>query len=448
MSTATPPSDDLALDNLDIISPQKYEREGYPHREWTWLRQNDPVHWTDSEFCKPFWAVTKHADIVAIGKNPTDWIIAPRTAVFTREIPPEPTTRQLLTMDPPDHGRYRNVIAKWFTPRTVKVWEPKVQRVTREVLDAAAEKGEIDFVADVSAPITIAVIALMLGLPEEDWPLLFRWTNEIIAPEDPEFQRGRTSSETSDSARDELFAYFKEIAGKRRHDAKEDILTAVVQGKVDGAPLPDFELLSYYFLLVVAGNETTRNAMTGGIQCFLDNPDQWKGLVEDPSLVEGAIEETVRWTRPGASRQEDPRGRVRVPLLRLGQPGRRHLRGPLQLPDRPQAQRSHRLRPWRARVPRSPPGPSGDPHHVPAAARAARQHGAQGSGRAGALELRRRDQARAHALGVARRELSHSAQTTRYTPSPAASPRAPDRAREPSRVPRPRHPRDSREGAG
>ena len=153
--------------NLDFISPEKYQRDGYPHPEWSWLRANDPVHWTESEWCDPFWAVTKHADIVAVGKNPKDWIIEPRIAVFTRDEPPEPTTRHLLTMDPPEHGRYRNLTAKWFTPRTVKIWEPKVQSVTREVLDAAREKEQIDFVADVSAPITIAVIALMLGLPKE-----------------------------------------------------------------------------------------------------------------------------------------------------------------------------------------------------------------------------------------------------------------------------------------
>jgi cholest-4-en-3-one 26-monooxygenase len=315
VSSATSIPDDVAAESLDIISPQKYEREGYPHREWTWLRRHDPVHWTESELCAPFWAITRHADIVAIGKNPKDWIIAPRTAVFTRELPPEPQSRQLLTMDPPDHGRYRNLISKWFTPRTVKVWEPKVQQVTREVLDAAGAKGEIDFVADVSAPITIAVIALMLGLPREDWHLLFRWTNEIIAPEDPEFQKGRTSTETSETARSELFAYFKEIAERRRSDPRDDILTAVVRGRIDGAPLSEFELLSYYFLLVVAGNETTRNAMTGGIQCFVDNPGQWKRLVDDPALVEGAIEETVRWTTPviqfarTATRDMELRGR-------------------------------------------------------------------------------------------------------------------------------------------
>jgi cholest-4-en-3-one 26-monooxygenase len=290
--------DDTDPGSLDIITPEKYERDGYPHPEWAWLRKHDPVHWAESPFCEPFWAVTKHADIVAIGKNPVDWIIEPRIAVFTRDVPPEPTTRHLLTMDPPDHGRYRNLTSKWFTPRTVKVWEPKVRQITREVLDKAGAKRDIDFVADVSAPITIAVIALMLGVPDEDWHLLFRWTNEIIAPEDPEFQRGRTSMETSDAARTELFGYFKRLAETRRKDPRDDILSVVVQGTIDGRPLDDFELLSYYFLLVVAGNETTRNAMTGGIQCFLDAPEEWEKLVADPSLVEGAIEETVRFITP------------------------------------------------------------------------------------------------------------------------------------------------------
>jgi cholest-4-en-3-one 26-monooxygenase len=298
MSTSAPLLDDFDPARLDVISPEKYQREGYPHADWTWLRANDPVHYFESDYCDPFWAVTKHADIVAIGKNPKDWIIEPRVAVFTREAPEEPTSRHLLTMDPPDHGRYRNIISKWFTPRTVKVWEPKVQRVTRDVLDKAGEKGDIDFVAEVSAPITIAVIALMLGLPQEDWHLLFRWTNEIIAPEDPEYARGRTSLQTSEDARIELFTYFKEIADRRRVDPKDDILSAVVKGRIDGQPLPDFELLSYYFLLVVAGNETTRNAMTGGVQCFIDNPGEWKKMVDDPELVAGAVEESVRWTTP------------------------------------------------------------------------------------------------------------------------------------------------------
>jgi cholest-4-en-3-one 26-monooxygenase len=287
---------DIDPQTLDFITPETYQNNGYPHPEWTWLRNNDPVHWTESDYCDPFWAITKHADIVAIGKNPTDWIIEPRIAVFNKEVPEDRMRRHLLTMDPPDHGRYRNIISKWFTPRTVKVWEPKVQRITREVLDKTAAKGDIDFVADVSAPITIAVIALMLGVPEEDWHLLFRWTNEITASEDPEYQHGRSSNETNEQAQEELFAYFKELSDKRRGNPKNDILSAVVQGRIDGAPLNELELLSYYFLLVVAGNETTRNAMTGGIQCFLDNPGEWNKMAAHLEHVEGAIEETVRWT--------------------------------------------------------------------------------------------------------------------------------------------------------
>ncbi len=296
--SSTPLLEDFDPANLDVISPEKYQREGYPHAEWTWLRANDPVRFIENDYCDPFWAVTKHADIVSIGKNPREWLIEPRIAVFTRDEPEEPTTRHLLTMDPPEHGRYRNLTSKWFTPRTVKVWEPKVQTVTRDVLDKAREKSEIDFVADVSAPITIAVIALMLGIPEEDWHLLFRWTNEIIAPEDPEFQHGRTTIETQEEARVELFTYFKELAEKRRKEPTGDILSVVVQGRIDDESLDDYELLSYYFLLVVAGNETTRNAMTGGIQSFIDAPGEWKKLVDNPALVEGAIEETVRWTTP------------------------------------------------------------------------------------------------------------------------------------------------------
>jgi cholest-4-en-3-one 26-monooxygenase len=299
MSTSLALPEGFDPDRLDLISGEKFEREGYPHAEWAWLRRNDPVRYFEPEGCDPFWAITKYKDIVKIGKNPKDWISEPRFAVLPlQEMPEDLSTRHLLTMDPPDHGRYRNLISKAFTPRSVQIWEPKIQAITRRVLDRASEKGVIDFVADVSAPITIEVIALMLGVPESDWHLLFGWTNEIIAPGDPDNQTGTTTQETFDRARNELFTYFKEIAEKRRVDPTGDIISQIVQGKIDGVPLNDFELLSYFLLLVVAGNETTRNAMTAGIQCFLDNPEQWNALVEDTGLVEGAIEETVRWATP------------------------------------------------------------------------------------------------------------------------------------------------------
>jgi cholest-4-en-3-one 26-monooxygenase len=289
----------LSLDTLDIATPAHYEQGGYPHREWAYLRRHAPVFWYERDNVEPFWAVTRHADIVELGKQPDLFLNAPRLAVFTRDLPPPPegTTRHLLTMDPPDHAKYRNVTSKRFTPRAVRSWEPKIRRITREVIDDAARSETIDFVKDVTARITIAVIAEMLGLPRSDWELLFRWTNEIIAPQDPEFQHG-TPQETLDRARAEVFEYFAGLSEERRRKRGDDIVSEVANGRIDGGLLPPVELLSYYLLLVVAGNETTRNAMTGGLLAFLENPGEWKRLREQPGLMTPAVEEIVRWTTP------------------------------------------------------------------------------------------------------------------------------------------------------
>ncbi len=294
------PTSDFDPATLDVITPEHYERGGYPHGEWTWLRRHDPVFWYERPNVDPFWAITKHADIIAIGKQPEDFLNAPRLAVFTRDLPPPPegASRHLLNMDPPDHARYRRVTSAWFTPRAIRGMDEKVARVTREVLDAAAEKEAGDFVRDVSAPITIAVIAEMLGVPRSDWELLFRWTNEIIAPQDPEFQRGDTPHETLEQARIELFVYFNDLVTERRARPTDDIVSVVANGQVNGAALPAVELLSYYFLLVVAGNETTRNAMTGGMLALLEHPDEWQKLRRDAALLDSAVEEIVRWTTP------------------------------------------------------------------------------------------------------------------------------------------------------
>ena len=315
--------DNINPATLDVATPEHYERNGYPHDEWRWLRRHDPVFWYDRANVDPFWAITKHADIIAIGKQPEIFLNAPRLAVFTNDLPPPPEgqSRHLLNMDPPDHGRYRRITSGWFTPRAIRAMDAKVARVTREVLDAAAEKEVGDFVRDVSAQITIAVIAEMLGVPRKDWQLLFRWTNEIIAPQDPEFQHGATPQETIERSRLELFSYFHDLAMLRRAAPSNDIVSVVANGQLNGEALPPVELLSYFFLLVVAGNETTRNAMTGGMLAFLDHPGEWDKLRRDPTRLDGAVEEIVRWTTPviqfarTATRDYELRGKT----IRAGQ---------------------------------------------------------------------------------------------------------------------------------
>ena len=285
---------------LDPISSEHYERNGYPFAEWAWLRQHDPVSQITRPGYDPFWAITKHADIIELSKQPNLFLNEPRLAVFNNRIPPPPeaTIRHLLNMDPPDHGKYRNVAAKRFTPRAVQSWAPKVERITQEVLDDCMAKPSGDFVQDISARITIAVIAEMLGVPASDRGLLFRWTNEVIAPEDPEYQTGGNPEETLEKARMELFLYFDALSKDRQRNPQDDIVSVVAGGAVDGAALGPVELLSYYLLLVVAGNETTRNAMTGGMLAFLENPGEWAKLRQNPDLLDLAVEEIVRWTTP------------------------------------------------------------------------------------------------------------------------------------------------------
>jgi len=285
---------------LDPISSAHYERNGYPFREWAWLRKNDPVSMITYPGYDPFWAITKHADIIELSKQPNLFLNEPRLAVFNNSVPPPPeaTIRHLLNMDPPDHGQYRNVAAKRFTPRAVQTWASKVQRITDEVLDDCSQRNSGDFVQDISARITIAVIAEMLGVPASDRGLLFRWTNEVIAPEDPEYQTGGNPEATLEKARIELFQYFDAMSKDRRANPRDDIVSVVASGAVDGAPLGPVELLSYYLLVVVAGNETTRNAMTGGMLAFLENPGEWEKLQANPDLLDLAVEEVVRWTTP------------------------------------------------------------------------------------------------------------------------------------------------------
>jgi cholest-4-en-3-one 26-monooxygenase len=302
MATQQQPSSELSLENLNIIGPQHYAQNGYPHREWAFLRKNKPVFWCEYPNTDPFWAITKHADLVQISKQPRLFLNGPRLLVFVNESgmeqSPTPPFRHLLDMDPPVHGEYRVIVSKHFTPRGVSPLQPEIERITRQVLDEVTGRDECDFVNDVSSKIPLAVIAELLGVPHEDWDQLFQWTNATIGSGDPEFQQGASQQETMDRARLGLFQYFTDMVVQRMKQPKNDITSIVANAKINGEPMPQFEMLSYYFLLVVAGNETTRNATTGGLLAFLENPVEWQKLKKNPGLIDSAVEEIVRWTTP------------------------------------------------------------------------------------------------------------------------------------------------------
>ena len=288
----------------DIIGPDTFAQHGYPHAAWKRLRNEAPVHWFELEGGVGFWAITKREDIVSISKQPNRFLNGPRLAIFEEGAPVEgerTLARHLLNMDPPDHQAFRRVGAGWFTPRSIQRRSEEVRRITRDLLDEMAGDGEEregDFVADFAAPLTLNVLADMLGVPREDWHLMFQWTNQIAGSADEEYQSGDEPYDGLEQARVGLFEYFTDLAEERRKVPRDDMVSVLANVEMDGGPMPAFELLSYFLLLVVAGNETTRNSASGGLLALIDHPEEMAKLQKDPSLVDDAVEEIARWTAP------------------------------------------------------------------------------------------------------------------------------------------------------
>jgi cholest-4-en-3-one 26-monooxygenase len=201
----------------------------------------------------------------------------------------------MLTMDAPEHTRYRKLVNRGFTPRQMRMLEPHIRELTNQIIDAVIEAGECDFVTDVAAELPLQVIAEMIGVPHEDRHKVFEWSNRMIGSEDPEFS---VSDEEVQNAQIEMFMYANSLAQERRANPRDDIMTALLEAEVDGDRLTEMDFNLFFLLLAVAGNETTRNSISHGVRAFCDYPDQYQLLVEDPSRAKLAAEEVVRWASP------------------------------------------------------------------------------------------------------------------------------------------------------
>jgi cytochrome P450 len=301
-----------SLASLDVISSEEYGAHGFPHAAWARLRREAPVFRVEQEGFDPFWAITKHADLKWISRQPERFLNGPRLAMLHNSVrPPEAVRkdpnfvgmlRTLLNMDNPDHRAYRKLTSAWFTPRAVARLEPEVQGIVDGLLDeleARAPEGRCDFVADFAARVPLRVITRILGVPERDEDLVLRLSNQGIGAQDEEFQRaGRSPREGRREALLELFAYFSQHGEQRRRKPTDDLGSVIANARLGGEPLPTRELLSYFGLIAVAGHETTRNATTGGLAAFFDHPDEWRRLEADLALAHPAAEEIARWTSP------------------------------------------------------------------------------------------------------------------------------------------------------
>lgn len=289
------------VDPLDLVDPARYARDGCPHAAWTRLRAEDPVAWVEPPGHRPFWAITRHADVVPIASQPRRFSSA--HGIVLGSMSPTPIPSQMIVLlDPPRHGPVRRVASRRFTPRAVRAQHAEVERITAELLERAATAGattECDFVERFAAPLPIAVIAWMLGVPRCDRGQLFLWTNEVIGKDDPEYRRpGETPAQTIRRARGELHAYFARLLELRRREPGDDLVSELVHAEIDGRPLTQEQLLAYCELMVEAGNETTRNAISGGLLAFCEHRAEWQRLRAHPELLPDAVEEILRWVSP------------------------------------------------------------------------------------------------------------------------------------------------------
>jgi cholest-4-en-3-one 26-monooxygenase len=290
------------IDPLDLVDPARFARNGYPYDTWARLRAEAPVAYIEPPGYPPFWAITKHADIVSVATQPQLFSSGQGITLDMDLSGMDVVPEMIVYLDPPRHGPMRQVANKKFLRSAVRARSEEIERIATGIVDQAATGGETrecDFADTFAAPFPVAVISWVLGVPQADWEHHFRWTNEIIGKDDPEYrQPGESPEQTSMRARGELHRYFKRMVQQRRDDPQDDLVTQLVQSEIDGVPLTQSQLISYCELLVEAGNQTARDAIAGGMQAFCEYPDQWEKLRAQPDLLPDAVEEILRWVTP------------------------------------------------------------------------------------------------------------------------------------------------------
>jgi len=281
---------------VDIYDPDIYVT-GVPHQAFRILRNEAPVYFHPEPGGTGFWAVTKYADVVACSKDPatfSSW----RGGTNIPDYPPdslEVIRMLMVNMDPPQHTKFRRLTSTGFTPRMIARMEEYIRRAAVKIVEEAAPLGACDFVTKVAAELPLVVIADIMGIPQEDRHKVFDWSNRLIGFDDPEFQ---TSLEDAQEAAAEIWGYANDLAEGRRGQEGKDLVTVLINAQIDGEQLTEIEFDAFFLLLAVAGNETTRNLISGGMLALMEFPEQRQRLLADPSLLPSAVEEMLRWVTP------------------------------------------------------------------------------------------------------------------------------------------------------
>ena len=269
---------------------------GHPWDQYAWLRANDPVHWHDEVDGPGFWAVTRYADVRAVSRRPKTFSSAARGVMMPEsdEVGLAAQRQMMLSMDPPQHDRFKHLVSRGFTPRNAQGLGPRIAELAAEIVDDVAERGKCDFVHDIAGRLPSGLIAELMGISRADGERLYELTeimhttDETVAPLDVKL-----------AAITEMLTFAAEVAERKRAHPSDDIATTLVQAEIDGDRLTDGELQWFFLLLVNAGGDTTRNLLAAGLQLLFDHPDERARLMADlDGLLPTAVEEMLRYTSP------------------------------------------------------------------------------------------------------------------------------------------------------
>ena len=282
-----------------------------PHETFRRMRNEAPVFWHEEPGGDGYWCLTKYKDVWKVSLDNRLYSSARGTAIMQKFTEEEmlPQREIMLNMDPPVHTKNRRLVNMGFSPKVLNKAELHIRDLAREIVDAVAQKGHCDFVTEMAAELPLQVIVEMLGVPKEDRHAFFQWSNTMIGSNDPEYC---TTPEAPAMASMQLFSYADQLAEDHRKHPQDDLTTTLLNAEIDGEHLRHDQFQAFVMLLAVAGNETTRNLISGAMHAFFQNPDQWQRLLREPTLIDSAVEEMLRYISPVMHFKRTPQQDVEI----------------------------------------------------------------------------------------------------------------------------------------
>src|SRR6202795_1357967 len=293
----------MKTSSVDLKNPDLYNA-GIPHEVFAKLRREAPVAWNPETDGRGFWSVTRYEEIIAVSKSPNVFSsdrkhgghrMFDENVAGVAGVGADKTEAPMISMDPPEHNQYRRMVSPGFAPRRVRQLVERSGDRVIEILDHLKEADTCDFVTDIAAELPIQMLAELMGVPQEDRNKLFQWSNALIAEDDPEC---RPSPEALAEKIAAMSEYALGLWRARLDSPGDDLISMLVHSRIDGEAMTPERYIGTFILLVAAGNETTRNSLSGGFLALAEYPAQKRRLIADPSLLVSAASEIVRWVSP------------------------------------------------------------------------------------------------------------------------------------------------------